>query len=273
MSAEQNKIPDKPSECPICTRVAAKIKSTELLHGKLTENEIEQLITEIQNAVLKKNDNSRGNKMANDQILINKANFDELYEAQKYLLLLVEKMADKMEKNDQIMTAMGIQLQDVIEKAEAFGMDVDEEAPEEGGEEKNDIVLPGAQAPAEPAAPVAEPAPVAPLAPAAPAPAGCPPCASAPVAPAAPVAPEMEIANKSQEFKAGYNVASVDAVKKNGVSNYNYPEFGAGIRPVSAHDVTQAAGVIEKSMSEKQELGTMKPHELNARLRQMGLLK
>jgi len=267
--------PDSPEDCPICHRIESRIRESETINSKLTSEEIEHLIIDVKNAVFKKSNVSRGIEMSDEKIILNKANFDEVYEAQKYILLLVEKAVERMEKHDAILAAFGAQLADVIAKAEAFELDVEDEEMGEGEPEVNDLFTAGDEAPVAPGAPEAPMAPGAPAGPAAPAqaaPAGCPPCEPAGPAPMAPEAP-INMMGKSKEFLAGYNMAMADSVKKNGVpvnaKSYDYPEFGAK-RPVSAQDANQAAMTMEKSLSMK-ELANLSPQKLNAKLREMGI--
>lgn len=272
--------PDSPEDCPICHRIESRIRESETINSKLTSEEIEHLVMDVKNAVFKKSNVSRGIEMSDEKIILNKANFDEVYEAQKYILLLVEKAIARMEKHDAILASFGAQLADVIAKAEAFELDVEDEEMGEGQPEENELFSAGDEAPVAPVAPGAPGAPMAPAAPIGPpapaqAPAGCPPCDSAGPAPMAPMAPEapIDMMGKSKEYLAGYNMAMADSVRKNGVpvngKSYEYPEFGAK-RPVSAQDANQAAMTMEKSLSMK-ELAALSPQKLTAKLREMGV--
>lgn len=280
-----SEIPDSPSACPICQRVDAKIRTLPMLQGKLSENEIEQLIKDVQNAVLKKSDNSRGIKMSEDTIVLKKANFDELYEAQKYILLLVEKMAKKESNQDAIIAALGAQVFDLMEKADATGLDVEGSGDEEGGEEKNDVVLPGegaapaAPAPAAPAAPIAPaPAAPAPVAPPMPAPSPCDPnamAAAAPIAPApAPVAPAPPAPPMGKaQYDAGYNAAVADQTRINGVpvGNFEYPAYSAP-RLITEQESRMITAAEKESFGDLQAIGKTSTEELNAKLRAMGVI-
>ncbi len=250
--------PDKPEECPICQRIETKVKSLDMLKGKLSDSEIERLITEVQNSVLKKSDITRGNTMSEEKIVLTKANFDEFYEAQKYILLLVEKMANRMEKHDAILASYGSQLADVMMKAEDFDLEVSggEGADDEMGGLGEEMCTPGCKVGG------AAPAPMAPMA----------PDMGAMGATGAGLGAPGEVKQASNAYEAGYKAAQADSVRKNGVPTnpaFPYPEFGQ--RTVSAQDAKMAMGSMEKSFSMK-DLADMKPAELNAELKKRGLL-
>lgn len=254
-----SEIPDTPEECPICQRIEARIHSLDSLRGKLSDSEIENLITEVQNAVLKKNDITRGNKMSDEKIVLNKANFDELYEAQKYILLLVEKMANRMEKHDAILASYGAQLADVMMKAEDLGASLGSLDVGEGSVPVDDPLAGGNTC--TPGCTVAG---------------GEEAAGGAPAGEELPMdagASKMQMSMKNNEYQAGYNAAMADAMKKNGVptnASFQYPEFG-GKRTVSAQDAKAAQASMEKSLSMK-DLAEMTPTALNAELKKRGLL-
>jgi hypothetical protein len=232
---------DKPStarECAICQRVEARIRDVPAVKRKLTSDEIDELIDSVQGAVLKKPSN--GVTMSNETVILKKAHIDEMYDALHYTLLLVEKMADRMERHDAILVQYGAELADVMAKADAaLGLDVEEDG-EEGenfppGDAPDDLA----------AAPSAD----------APAPAAAAPAPAAPAAPSPELEPKMPMAAPSAPAPG---------------PSMGYPAFNVP-RPVPAQDMKAAVDTFEKSYS-NEELAKMTPQQVNAKLKSLGLL-
>ena len=94
----------------------------EVLRTRLSETELADLVQKIQAAVLNKEvkKTERGINMADEKYVISKASFEDFYETQDTLVSIMEKMVDRIEKQDQIIMKFGAALTEVM--AKDYGM-------------------------------------------------------------------------------------------------------------------------------------------------------
>jgi hypothetical protein len=252
--------PDVPEECPLCKRVEVKILSLPMIAERLSENEIKALIEEIQSAILNKEitKTTRGMKMADDdKYVISKASFEDFYETQETLVSIIEKMVDRIEKQDHVIMKYGAALSDIMSKlpeeeeyAEEEVEDVeDEEEPVadevEGIEEDEEEDAEAVDAEEEPILEGAEEE--------------------------LPVAMGKMPMGKSTErmaFEAGFKAALAE-VQKNGVPVTKVGEKTAMPRPVSTVDANNAmaANGLAKTLNDA-DLAKMSPQQLNTWLKE-----
>ena len=111
--------PESPRECSICKRVEQTIRENEGLSERLSRDEIEALVQGVQSAILNKNieKSERGIKMSDEKYVISKASFEDFYETQDNLVSIIEKMVDRIEKQDQVIMKFGGALSELIAKA------------------------------------------------------------------------------------------------------------------------------------------------------------
>jgi hypothetical protein len=249
-----------------------------VLRTRLSETEVATLVKRVQSAILNKEvkKTERGINMADEKYIISKASFEDLYETQGTLVTILEKMVDRIEKQDQVIMKFGAALTEVMSKD--FGMPqemvaapedadvVEEEVPveedvlegeeaelgeaeeelEEGEEDVNEVKEEVEE----------EKAGVAPV----------------PGAMAPPMMEEKLAAEKSA-FEAGYKAALAEMQKQTGVAvtPLEVPNTAAP-RPV----VPAANPVVGKndldSISEK-DLANMTPNQVNTWLRENKLYR
>lgn len=111
--------PESPRECSICERVEQTLRKDGGLTERLSGDEIEALVQRVQSAILNKNieKSERGIKMSDEKYVISKASFEDFYETQDNLVSIIEKMVDRIEKQDQVIMKFGGALSELIAKA------------------------------------------------------------------------------------------------------------------------------------------------------------
>jgi hypothetical protein len=111
--------PESPRECSICERVEQTLRKDGGLSERLSGDEIEALVQRVQSAILNKSieKNERGIKMSDEKYVISKASFEDFYETQDNLVSIIEKMVDRIEKQDQVIMKFGGALSELIAKA------------------------------------------------------------------------------------------------------------------------------------------------------------
>jgi hypothetical protein len=272
-------IPDTPTECPICQRVENTLKMCPLLRGKLSETELAELVREVQTAILNKEvkKTERGINMADEKYVISKASFEDFYETQDTLVSIMEKMVDRIEKQDQVIlklagvttellakdfgmpAEMPVPEADVVEEdvpfeeEEVSELDMAEEEMEESEEEEAEAEedvedvkekIEGEVAGVEPVPEVAPPM------------------------------MEEKLAAEKSAFEAGYKAALAEMQKKNGVevTPLEVPTKTAA-RPVVPAATPVAKTVDNLDALPAKDLATMTPNQLNTWLREHKLYR
>jgi hypothetical protein len=275
-----NEIPSAPEECPICNRVEQTLMTSPILRQRLPETEIVSLVEKVQSAILNKEvkKTERGINMADEKYVISKASFEDFYETQDTLVSIMEKMVDRIEKQDQVIMKFGAALTEVMSKGIGMGeemMPVDEsaglyeeEVPVEEGvlqdegeelEEVGDDLLEDEEDVNEVKEEVEEEK------------AGVEPVPGQMMA--APPMMEEKLAAEKSAFEAGYKAALNEMQKKTGVAvtPLEVPTSN-GARPV----VPSASPVVGKTqldnLSEK-DLANMTPNQINSWLRENKLYR
>jgi hypothetical protein len=143
MASMDNEIHNSPEECPICNRVGQTLMTDSVLRQRLPETEIVSLVEKIQSVILNKEvkKTKRGINMADEKYVISKASFEDFYETQDTLVSIMEKMVDRIEKQDRVIMKFGAALADVMADEEA-GIPQEEEVPFEEGEDLNEELVP-----------------------------------------------------------------------------------------------------------------------------------
>jgi hypothetical protein len=122
--------PSSTNDCPICKRVETVISVDPMLKERLSGNELQSLVQKVQDAILNKdivkdimNDIRGVNMTGNDEkYVITKATFQDFYETQDVLVSIIQKMADRIEKQDQVLMKFGAALSEIIAK-DMMGME------------------------------------------------------------------------------------------------------------------------------------------------------
>jgi hypothetical protein len=89
-----------------------------VLRTRLSETELAELVQIVQSAILNKEvkKTERGINMADEKYVISKASFEDFYETQDTLVSIMEKMVDRIEKQDQVIMKFGAALTEVMSK-------------------------------------------------------------------------------------------------------------------------------------------------------------
>jgi hypothetical protein len=268
-------VPQSPNECPICQRVEKTLLGDKGLSERLSRSEVDALINKVQSSILNKEieKDERGIKMSDEKYVISKASFEDFYETQDNLVAIIEKMVDRIEKQDQVIMKFGGALSELIAKAMDPAMMM-QEAPlmEEEEEVEGDI---GAIEGDEAAVEEDEGALDADL--------GAldedeeiveeEVGAEEAGLPADGLGEEkdlMGMIGKAEQtaFEAGWKAASAEMKKQNGIP-VNITEFPSnGNRPVPTADKV-AAGQVQKSISDV-DLAKMTTAQLNRMLKEQG---
>lgn len=253
--------PENPTECPVCLRVEGALDGSRVFHERLSEDEQAELLSLVQSAILNRNitKTTRGIKMSDEKYVISKASFEEFYDTQNTLVAIIEKMVDRIEKQDAVIMKFGAALSDIIAK-DMDNMMEDEYVEEEVEDEEIDGADEGVvedeeedevEAPVEEEV-VEEEKPAMPM-----------------------DAMAFERAQKDA-FEAGYKSAFAELQKKNGVpvntGNFSYPESRARPVPTADAKVAQSVESIEKADLPESEIVMMSPAQLNAWMRERKLL-
>lgn len=273
-----------------------------VLKERLSDHELADIVKKIQSAVLTKEvtKNERGINMADEKYVISKASFEDFYETQDTLVSIIERMVDRIEKQDNTIVKFGAALAEVIAKYDDMsamvsepGMDMQEQSVESSdpmgsagesmgsmgsmGEEGVDPVVQNIEA----AQASLEQAKVA---------AGG--AVSEPSVPGGeefleegavqmskpsglPVENEMKLGKSTEKaaFEAGYKAALAEVQKKNGVpvAPADFKTTTTPARPVSTNDaqIAQTVEPVRKSLSEV-ELAKMSSQQLSAWLKENG---
>jgi hypothetical protein len=262
-----SQVPETPRECSICKRVEQVLGADGALTERLSEHEIAELIKKVQYAILNKEEmkNTGGTNMSDEKYVISKASFEDFYETQDNLVSIIEKMVNRIEKQDQVIMKFGAALSGLLadqmdpeapvedegadlveedvelgEDSEGGEVDVDDEiVDEEVGEEEEEEV------PAEDE--FAEKGPVE--------------------------GNLQDMLGKAQKaaFEAGWKAREAELKKQNGIP-VNVSEIpSGGNRPVPTADVqtAQVAGQVKKSFTDS-ELAKMTPTQVNQWLKEQG---
>jgi hypothetical protein len=230
----------------------------------------------VQSAVLNKEvkKTERGINMADEKYVISKASFEDFYETQGTLVLIMEKMVDRIEKQDQVIMKFGAALTEVLAKGfedamempvqgmpedensvdfseENVNVDEEEEEEVEYDEEGNPIVNDESEEEVE-----GEPVDVNPV--------------------QTDVPPMMEtdvLKAEKSAFEAGYKAALAEMQKKNGVeiTPLEVPAT-ATTRPVVPAENPVAKTTTLDTIPEK-DLANMTPNQINTWLREHKLYR
>jgi hypothetical protein len=247
-----------------------------VLRARLPETELAGLVQAVQAAILKKEvkKTERGINMADEKYVISKASFEDFYETQDTLVSIMEKMVDRIEKQDQVIMKFGAALTEVMSKD--FGMPqelaqpvpededvVEEEVPvednaeEELEEAEHDIVSAEEEEEEAKEEIQEEEAGVTPV----------------PGVEHAPMMMDEKMAAEKSAFEAGYKAALAEMQKKTGVTvtPLEKPSTMTS-RPVVPETSTGGVAKTLDSISDK-ELADMTPNQLNTWLRENRLYR
>ena len=152
--------PTTPEDCPICHRIDAAIETLPVITQKLSTDDIAEVKEKLHSAVFDREMKKtlRGNNMAEELYVIEKEAFKEFLETQSILVAIIEKMADRIEVQDEVIRNYGSVLTDAVAKgmdpfAPADGMEPEMEEEEVSEDMPEDAEEDGFGAGAEPEVP------------------------------------------------------------------------------------------------------------------------
>jgi len=232
--------PEVPEQCPICNRVEERIRCSELITDKLSENEIDELVETVQASILNKKVSKRGIEMENeenDKYLITKASFEDFYQTQSIITGVLKKMAEEIQNQNMVLKKYGSAIAEIASRLpddeyeeEEEEDDVDVNASED--EELEDEFPEDEAVPDEGGA--------------------------------------MGEDDMRKAFEAGYKAALADKSKEAGVPVAKAKEKATRV-PVSTDEINKATdlngGSIGSDVTSLDSLGKMSPHQLNLLLR------
>jgi len=261
-------VPETPRECSICNRVEQALMNEKGLKERLSEKEFAELVQKIQYAIHNKNEmnkNIGGTNMSDEKYVISKASFEDFYETQDNIVSIIEKMVNRIEKQDQVIMKFGAALADLLADdsgSEDAPVDEDEDLIEEDVEMGGDEAEPVVDEMVEEDEPVGDEV-------------GMDEEEGVPA--------EGEFADeghgdvdlqnllgKAQKaaFEAGWKAHEAELKKQNGIPvTVSEAPVGAN-RPVSTADAA-AAGQMKKTLTDDQ-LGKMSPQQINQWLKEQG---
>lgn len=262
-------VPETPRECSICNRVEQALMNEKGLKERLSEKEFAELVQKIQYAILNKNEmnkNIGGTNMSDEKYVISKASFEDFYETQDNIVSIIEKMVNRIEKQDQVIMKFGAALSELLADdmgEEESPVDEDEDLVEEdvevGGDESAEPVVDEMAEEDEPVGDEVE-------------------FGEEEDVPAeGDVADEghgdidlQNLLGKAQKaaFEAGWKAHEAELKKQTGIP-VTVSEVAVGAnRPVSTADAA-SAGQMKKTLTDEQ-LGKMSPQQINQWLKEQG---